>query len=47
MQGELDAIWEHLLPAFQFKRLPENSAGQQKLKEAVANLVAHPKSSGN
>jgi CubicO group peptidase (beta-lactamase class C family) len=47
MEAELDAIWDHLLPAFQSKPLPEDFAGQQKLKEAVANLVAHPKSSGN
>jgi CubicO group peptidase (beta-lactamase class C family) len=47
MQAELDAIWDHLLPAFHSKPLPEDSAGQQKLKEAVGNLVAHPKKGGN
>ena len=47
MQGELDNIWEHLLPAFQSKPLPEDSAGQSKLKEVVANLVAHPKKTEN
>jgi CubicO group peptidase (beta-lactamase class C family) len=47
MQAELDAIWDHLLPAFQSGPLPPDSAGQEKLKEAVANLVAHPKNSGN
>ena len=42
MQGELDAIWDHLLPAFQSSPLPPDSAGQQKLKDVVATLVAHP-----
>ncbi len=42
MQGELNAIWDKLLPAFQAKALPENSATQEKLKAAVANLEAHP-----
>ncbi len=45
LQAELDAIWDHLLPAFQSTPLPPNPAAQQKLKEAVANLVAHPKKS--
>lgn len=42
MQGELDAIWEKLLPAFQTGALPENPDAQAKLKQAVANLEAHP-----
>ena len=42
MQGELDAIWDHLLPAFQSKSLPADPVGQKKLKEAITNLVAHP-----
>jgi CubicO group peptidase (beta-lactamase class C family) len=46
MQGELDAIWDHLLPAFQAKALLPNPASEQELKETVANLVAHPKKSG-
>jgi len=46
MQGELDAIWDHLLPAFQPKPLAEDVASQQKLREAVANLEAHPRSGG-
>ncbi len=45
MQGELDAIWDHLLPAFQSKPLPVNSTGEAKIREAIANLVAHPKKS--
>ena len=48
MQGELDALWEHLLPAFQSKALPADSDSEKKLKQAVASLVAHPKkTSGN
>ena len=43
MQGELDAIWGNLLPAFQSKPLPADPASQETLKQAVANLVAHPK----
>ncbi len=46
MQGELNAIWDHLLPAFQAKPLPADAAGQAKLREVVAHLVAHPKKSG-
>ena len=46
MQAELDAIWDHLLPAFQSKLLPEDAAAQQKLREAGSNLTAHLKSAG-
>jgi CubicO group peptidase (beta-lactamase class C family) len=45
MQGELDAIWDHLLPAFQANPLPNDIPAQEKLKEVVAHLVAHPKRS--
>ena len=41
MQAELNAIWDHLLAAFQPAPLPADSAGQEKVKEAVANLVTH------
>jgi len=47
MQGELDAIWDYLLPAFAAKALPADGAGDAKLKEVVGNLVAHPKKSEN
>jgi len=47
MQGELDAIWQHLLPAFQSKPLPADSIGDEKLRETVAHLEAHPKKRGN
>ncbi len=42
MQGELNAIWDKLLPAFQARALPEDPAAQEKLKAAVGNLEAHP-----
>jgi CubicO group peptidase (beta-lactamase class C family) len=38
MQGELNEIWEHLLPAFQGKALPEDAASNERLKQAVAKL---------
>lgn len=42
MQGELNAIWDKLLPAFGAKVLPEDPAAQAKVQEAVAHLEAHP-----
>ena len=42
MQGELNAIWDNLLPAFQATPLPEDTAGQEKLKQVIATLEAHP-----
>jgi CubicO group peptidase (beta-lactamase class C family) len=41
-QDEMNAIWDHLYPAFQTEALPENAAGQEKLKQALARLEAHP-----
>ena len=41
-EGELSAIWDHLLPAFGATPLPADPAGQAKVNEAVAALVAHP-----
>ncbi len=43
MQGELNAIWDHLLPAFQASPLAADAANQARLKAATASLVAHPK----
>ena len=43
MEAELDAVWDHLLPAFHAAALPEDAAAQEKLKQAIANLAAHPK----
>jgi CubicO group peptidase (beta-lactamase class C family) len=42
MQDELNAIWDKLLPAFQSAPLPQDPAGQEKLKSLVAKLEAHP-----
>ncbi len=41
-QGEMNAIWDKLLPAFQTEPLPADAAGQEKLKQAIAKLEAHP-----
>ncbi len=41
-QTELNAIWDHLLPACSASPLPENAPAQQKLTERVATLEAHP-----
>jgi CubicO group peptidase (beta-lactamase class C family) len=45
-QGEMNAVWEKLYPAFQGEPLPENAAGQEMLKEAIARLEAHPAKKG-
>ena len=41
-QAEMNAIWEKLFPAFEAKALPEDAATQEKLKQMVAKLEAHP-----
>ena len=41
-QGEMNAIWDKLYPAFGAAALPEDGAAQEKLKEATAKLEAHP-----
>jgi CubicO group peptidase (beta-lactamase class C family) len=46
MQGELNAIWDRLYPAFQAVALPEDASGREKLKRVVASLVAHPAKKG-
>jgi hypothetical protein len=38
----MNAIWEKLFPAFQAQPLPDNPAGQRKLKQVIAKLEAHP-----
>lgn len=40
MQAELNVVWNKLLPAFSDKPLPENSAENEKLKEAISKLKA-------
>ena len=47
MQAELDVLWDKLLPAFHAGTLPEDAAGQEKLKQAIANLAAHPQRRAN
>ncbi len=42
MQGELNAIWDKLLPAFRDEALPEDTVGQETLKERIVRLEAHP-----
>jgi CubicO group peptidase (beta-lactamase class C family) len=42
MQGELNAIWNNLLPGCKAKALPEDAATQEKVKQAVANLEVRP-----
>jgi len=38
MQGELNLVWKHLLPAFQNKPLPSNPAAVKRLRERLAQL---------
>jgi hypothetical protein len=42
MQGELNIVWDKLLPAFHPKKLKANKEEQTKLKETLSNLNAHP-----
>jgi CubicO group peptidase (beta-lactamase class C family)/acetyl esterase/lipase len=39
MQRQLDLVWEHLLPAFHDKPLPENPGEVEKLSSALSNLA--------
>lgn len=41
-QQQMNAVWDHLLPAFKDSAQPEDAVAQEKLKERVAKLVAHP-----
>jgi CubicO group peptidase (beta-lactamase class C family) len=38
MQGELNVVWDYLLPAFHDKPLPEDAAEQEKLKATIAKF---------
>jgi CubicO group peptidase (beta-lactamase class C family) len=42
MQGELNAIWENLFPAFKDAPLPEDASAQEKLRQSITDLKAHP-----
>ena len=39
MQGELDLVWEHLLPAMKEAPLPANPSAQKLLRESLASLA--------
>jgi CubicO group peptidase (beta-lactamase class C family) len=41
-QAEMNAIWEKLFPAFEPRALPDDAATQEKLKQMIAKLEAHP-----
>ena len=47
MQTELDLVWEKLLPAFKAEPLPADTTELEKLKQASANLTAHPVKKAN
>ncbi|MEP6668405.1 MAG: serine hydrolase [Chthoniobacter sp.] len=42
LQGELDLVWQHLLPAMQEKPLPADAAAQTRLRERLAGLALPP-----
>jgi CubicO group peptidase (beta-lactamase class C family) len=42
MQGELNVVWDKLLPAFMEKALPGDPTGLEKMKQVIAGLEAHP-----
>jgi CubicO group peptidase (beta-lactamase class C family) len=43
MQGQLNLVWDKLLPALRTKALPENKVEQDKLKETLAGLAVREK----
>jgi CubicO group peptidase (beta-lactamase class C family) len=45
-QGEMNAIWDKLYPAFGPEALPDDAAGQQNVKQLIARLEAHPAKKG-
>lgn len=47
MQGELNVVWEHLLPAFQDRALPPNPEEETKLRQLLTNLSVRPGHVGN
>lgn len=42
MQAELNVVWDKLLPAFHPEPLPVDAGEQEKLKQTLADLKAHP-----
>jgi CubicO group peptidase (beta-lactamase class C family) len=47
MQAEINVVWDKLLPGFHTDALPDDPAEQEKLKQTVADLKAHPVKKGN
>src|SRR5205085_10632931 len=45
-QGEMNAIWDKLYPAFRDEPLVEDGAGREKLKQVISKLEAHPAKKG-
>jgi CubicO group peptidase (beta-lactamase class C family) len=45
-QGEMNAIWDKLYPAFQADALPADAPGQEKLNRVIAKLAVHPQKKG-
>lgn len=43
LQGELNLVWEHLLPGLGDEALPENPTGQKNLAERCGNLTVKPR----
>lgn len=41
-QGEMNAIWNNLYPAFQSSALPADPSAQSELAQATSGLTAHP-----
>ncbi len=42
MQGELNLVWDHLLPAMQSEALPANKAAAEELHRTIGNLALLP-----
>lgn len=40
LQGQLNLVWKHLLPAFQDEPLSENSCDQDQLQKTLESLNA-------
>jgi CubicO group peptidase (beta-lactamase class C family) len=45
-QGEMNAIWDKLFPAFQAAALPDDAAAQEKLQQIIAKLEVHAAKKG-
>jgi CubicO group peptidase (beta-lactamase class C family) len=46
MQGQLDLVWEHLLPAMKAAPLTEDKPAAEKLKQSLASLAIPPSKKG-